>query len=64
MFEVKAGQSTVKPTGCSPTASGCAKPRNSSPGKAEAFYKCSIADYYAAAPAEEKAGESMTPGRA
>ncbi len=66
MLEVKAGQPTVKgkPTGVFATRERMRQAEKQLAAQAEASYKRSVADWQAASPKKEKAGASVTPGRA
>ena len=66
MLEVKAGQPTVrgKPTGVFATREKMRQAERALAEQAEASYKRMLADYHATAPAKEKAGASVTAGRA
>ncbi len=66
MLEVKAGQPTVKgkPTGVFATREKMRQAERALAEQAEASYKRMLADYHATAPANEKAGASVTAGRA
>ena len=65
-LEVKAGQPTVKgkPTGVWATRERMREAEKQLAAQAEASYKRSIADWNAASPNKQKAGASVTPGRA
>jgi hypothetical protein len=66
MLEVKAGQPTVKgkPTGVFATRERMRQAEKQLAAQAEASYKRSVADWKAASPKKEKAGASVTAGRA
>ena len=66
MLEVKAGQPTVKgkPTGVFATREKMRQAERALAEQAETSYKRTLADYHATAPAKEKAGASVTAGRA
>ena len=66
MLEVKAGQPTVKgkPTGVFATREKMRQAERALAEQAEASYKRMLADYHATAPAKDKAGASVTAGRA
>ena len=65
-LEVKAGQPTVKgkPTGVWATRERMREAEKQLAAQAEASYKRSVADWNAASPNKQKAGASVTPGRA
>ena len=65
-LEVNAGQPTVKgkPTGVWATRERMREAEKQLAAQAEASYKRSIADWNAASPNKQKAGASVTPGRA
>jgi transposase len=66
MLEVKAGQPTVKgkPTGAFATRERMRQAEKQLAAQAEASYKRSVADWQAASPKKDKAGASVTAGRA
>jgi hypothetical protein len=66
MLEVKAGQPTVKgkPTGVFATRERMRDAEKQLAAQAEASYKRMVADWQAASPKKEKAGASVTAGRA
>ena len=66
MLEVKAGQPTVKgkPTGVFATRERMRQAEKQLAAQAEASYKRMVSDWQAASPKKEKAGASVTAGRA
>ena len=66
MLEVKADQPTVKgkPTGVFATREKMRQAERALAEQAEASYKRMLAEYHATGPAKQKAGASVTAGRA